>query len=70
MASHELNYSSSDEKIDMEKGHVVDHDNTAVVPEFEDPNLDKDAMTFEDDSPYPGQSFFFPCNLYMIVMRY
>ena len=53
MSSPEITgFSSSDEKIDIEKGHVVDHN--AVVPEFEDPNLDKNAIGFEDDSPYPG----------------
>lgn len=67
MESHDLTYSSSDEKIDMEKGRVpvaVEHDNTAMVPEFEDPNLDKDAIVFEDDSPYPGMSPISTCHLY------
>jgi hypothetical protein len=45
--------SSVDEKFDVEKdAHLV----PAVVladPAFDDPNLDKDAVVLEDDSPYP-----------------
>ncbi|TFK79308.1 OPT oligopeptide transporter [Polyporus arcularius HHB13444] len=41
--------STFDEKLDTEKQvHVV-----PVVAEFDDPNLDEDAVVLEDDSPYP-----------------
>ncbi|EMD35965.1 hypothetical protein CERSUDRAFT_115910 [Gelatoporia subvermispora B] len=42
--------SSLDEKLDAEKQHVH-----GIVPiaNFDDPNIDKDAIVLEDDSPYP-----------------
>ncbi|EMD31506.1 hypothetical protein CERSUDRAFT_119725 [Gelatoporia subvermispora B] len=40
------------EKVDVEKTGLKGNE---VVPiaEFDDPNIDKDAIVFEDDSPYP-----------------
>ncbi|KAL6301879.1 OPT oligopeptide transporter [Sparassis latifolia] len=40
--------SSSNEKFDVERQIV-----TVPVAEFDDPNIDKDAIILEDDSPYP-----------------
>ncbi|KAI0822100.1 small oligopeptide transporter [Trametes gibbosa] len=41
--------STLDEKLDAEKqAHVV-----PAIAEFDDPNLDKEAVLLEDDSPYP-----------------
>ncbi|OSC97088.1 OPT oligopeptide transporter [Trametes coccinea BRFM310] len=39
------------EKLDVEKGPVKVQD--VVVADFDDPNIDKDAILLEDDSPYP-----------------
>ncbi|KAI5123303.1 hypothetical protein M0805_009324 [Coniferiporia weirii] len=41
----------SDEKLDAEKGAVSDQ--LAQLAELDDPNLDRNAILFEDDSPYP-----------------
>ena len=51
----EIYPSSSDEKLDVEKGPIEGHgDVEQVEPEFDDPNFDRDAaLEFEDDSPYP-----------------
>ncbi|KAH8117482.1 oligopeptide transporter [Phellopilus nigrolimitatus] len=47
-------YSSEDEKVDAEKGlGVNDHIAPLADAEFDDPNLDKNAVVLEDDSPYP-----------------
>ncbi|OBZ67243.1 Sexual differentiation process protein isp4 [Grifola frondosa] len=40
-----------DEKLDIEKTATATVQD--VVTEFDDPNIDKDAVLFEDDSPYP-----------------
>ena len=53
MSSPVLNrYSSSDEKVDVEKSAGAENI-APVEQEFDDPNLDKDAIVLEDDSPYP-----------------
>ena len=53
MSSPVLNrYSSSDEKVDVEKSAGAENI-ASVEQEFDDPNLDKDAIVLEDDSPYP-----------------
>lgn len=44
--------SEDDEKLDVEKT-AGSESIGSVVPEFDDPNLDKDAVEVEDDSPYP-----------------
>ncbi|OSX66500.1 hypothetical protein POSPLADRAFT_1043923 [Postia placenta MAD-698-R-SB12] len=49
-ASESASSLSDKEKLDVEKAVV--HDPVPVV-DFDDPNLDKDAIEFEDDSPYP-----------------
>ncbi|EIN04185.1 OPT oligopeptide transporter [Punctularia strigosozonata HHB-11173 SS5] len=41
---------SFDEKLDAEKHAVID---SVGIAEFEDPNVDEDALALEDDSPYP-----------------
>ncbi|TCD71650.1 hypothetical protein EIP91_007397 [Steccherinum ochraceum] len=43
--------SSLHEKEDQEKG--IDTGEILEVAEFDDPNIDKDAVLLEDDSPYP-----------------
>ncbi|TDL22303.1 small oligopeptide transporter [Rickenella mellea] len=45
-------YHSSDEKLDVEKGEPVTAE-TLHIAEFDDPNIDRNAIVFEDDSPYP-----------------
>lgn len=42
-----------DEKHDFEKGHAVPRVEEVTGAEFDDPNLDKDMLVLEDDSPYP-----------------
>ncbi|KAL7278032.1 small oligopeptide transporter [Trametes coccinea BRFM310] len=42
--------SSLDEKLDAEK---QEHIPAVAIADFDDPNLDKDAVLLEDDSPYP-----------------
>lgn len=50
--------SLSDIKYDVEKGHGNDSDPHVAalveqLEELDDPNLGKDALVLEDDSPYP-----------------
>ncbi|KZT18817.1 small oligopeptide transporter [Neolentinus lepideus HHB14362 ss-1] len=44
---------SVDEKHDFEKGPVGPRIEEVTGAEFDDPNLDKDMIVLEDDSPYP-----------------
>ncbi|OCH85567.1 OPT oligopeptide transporter [Obba rivulosa] len=43
---------SFNEKSDIEKTRLK-VDEIVAIAEFDDPNIDKDAIVFEDDSPYP-----------------
>ncbi|KAJ3477668.1 hypothetical protein NLI96_g10300 [Meripilus lineatus] len=45
--------SSLHEKLDTEKVPAEQQEQIVAIADFDDPNIDKDAVIFEDDSPYP-----------------
>lgn len=47
---HRVTYFPSSSALHPTSAHVVP---AVAVAEFDDPNLDKDALALEDDSPYP-----------------